>query len=367
MLDEDALAAVAATFQDAALGRNTWGQAVQTYTETMGFRDGQLVAFGRGSLVTMNVATGEALDDLESFGGHSPAVNSRVRVGSNVPELHFLDEADFTTELDMRANEQYAEWMIRHEIGYSCVIPLIRREGMLVGLAGIRSAHQEALSAEGKRAFISVAGSARAAVNLALAFEGTKAQSVAATMDSMNTPALVYDGSGRIVAASAGAQLLAAEGRFGRLASAAFVPHRPAERDRFDDSLAKVMRSRLAPSSEAVRPMVLTGSDGSHRILEFVPLAEGTDLGLAAAAMVIFRGGASSGGRMAVIARDLYSLTPTEARLVEYLIEGRSPSAVAALTGSSVGTVRNHVHRILSKSECNSQLEFVARLHKLCS
>ena len=367
MLNEDDIAAVVAKFQDAALGRMSWYDAVEGYTAAMGFHHGQLVAFGRDSLVTLNVATGDALAELESFGGHSPDINSRVRVGSTVPELHFLDESDFTTELDIRANEQYADWMERHEVGYSCVTPLIRQNGMLVGLAGLRSKRQEAFRSEEKRRFMSFAAHARAAVTLALALDGTKAQSLAAAMDTMSTPALIYGGSGRIVAMSPGAQTLAAEGRFGRVSAGSFLPHRRSERDRFDQLLANSLHSPTSHSARNAPPMILTGSDGARTIIEFVPLRAEAGFSFTPGAMVIFRGTHTSASRLSPIARELFDLTAAEARLVEYMIDGLAPTAIAEKTGISVGTVRNHIHRILSKSGCNSQLQFLARLHAHCS
>ena len=57
-------------------------------------------------------------------------------------------------------------------------------------------------------------------------------------------------------------------------------------------------------------------------------------------------------------------LTTAETTVAERLLNGRSPQDIAADTGTSVGTVRNHVHRILSKAHCKSQVELLALLRR---
>lgn len=360
LLSEARLGAAAECFRQAAIGCGSWEAAVDAYASALDIPHGQLIAFGRDSLVALNISTGEALAELEAFGGHAPDVNSRVRIGIKAPELTFLDESDFTTEADGRANGEYRDWLQRHSVGYSCVSPLLRNEGMLVGLAALRKRHQDAMNDEEKRGFMTIAAEVRSAVTLALALEGQQAKNIAVSIEQMAMATLIFDGAGRLIAMSPKGERAVSRGWLGRLVDGALILHKTLERDRFNSRLGEAILARHSPAIAPPRPTAITTADDERLIAEFVPLPNDSGFMFSAAVMVVLRGLRSGPGRRTgQMARELFGLTDAEEQVAAGLLRGQSPSEIAVATGRTVGTVRNHVHRILSKSDCTSQVEFL--------
>lgn len=58
-------------------------------------------------------------------------------------------------------------------------------------------------------------------------------------------------------------------------------------------------------------------------------------------------------------ARRLKSLTPREIDILQHLCQGHPAKHVAAQLGISVGTLKNHIHRILAKTGARTQLEAI--------
>jgi len=57
--------------------------------------------------------------------------------------------------------------------------------------------------------------------------------------------------------------------------------------------------------------------------------------------------------------RQLYGLTPTEARLADLLMEGLEVREIAERAGTTLETARVHLKRVLSKTGARRQMELV--------
>lgn len=363
MLNEGELAKSAGSFQAAALGQMTWEAALHDFADALRAPHGQLVALGRAGLPAINITTRISPDDLaelDAIGGHAPEINSRVRTGLNAPEMQFFDEAHFTTERDFSAFPAYGDWMQRHAVGYSCITNLLRDKDMLVGMATLRARSQGPMNDEEKRGFMTLAAHARSAVVLSMTFEQQRAKALAAAFESTSVAAVICDLQGNVSAMTPGAERLLAGDRFARVSGRRLVPCRPEARGRFHAKLAAALRSRIRVDTAPPTPMALTAPDGERLIVEFAPLPYEAGFTYSAAVMVILRSGGRPVETRTAIARELFGLTATEQQVASFLLLGRSPADIAEATGRTVGTVRNHVHRILSKSDCTSQVEFLA-------
>jgi DNA-binding CsgD family transcriptional regulator len=60
------------------------------------------------------------------------------------------------------------------------------------------------------------------------------------------------------------------------------------------------------------------------------------------------------------VLRELFSLTPAEARVAGRLVLGRNVEEIAADVGTSIETVRTHIKRILSKTATDRQGELIS-------
>lgn len=367
MIREDDLVRAAEGFHHAALGQSTWRDAIGGLADALDSRTGQLIAIGRDALVPLNIMTNlppEAASEFDAFDGGSPQVNSRVRAGLTSPEMQFLDEADFDRAGDIARTPEFGNWIERYQIGYTAITTLVREKDSLVGLAVLRSSSQTAMNEEEKRGFTALAANLRAAVVLNQAVEKRTVPILAAGFESLEIAALVCDLRGSVGMATSHAERIIAQGRFARISGGKLIPHRAEDRNRFDAAMAQVLTSRVNIAVPPPLPIALSAADGSRLVLEIVPLAPEAGFTFAAAAVVILRPPNQSAERLAQIAEELYCLTRAETEIVSLLLRGRSPQEIAAQRHSSVGTVRNHVHRVLSKAGCTSQIEFLAAVNR---
>lgn len=107
---------------------------------------------------------------------------------------------------------------------------------------------------------------------------------------------------------------------------------------------------RLAPNGPV--PLTLTVLPLTHRAHELH--APGP------AALVIIRGLHSPADRAADTLRQLFALTPKEARVAIALAQGYSPEDIAMRSGIGLGTVRTHLKSALAKTGTKRQAQLVA-------
>ena len=368
-LTDSSVLAAAGEFNRAALGEIGWSDALNGMTDLLGMRSGQLVAFGRDSLVPLNMMTrvGEdAAAEFVAIDGGNPAVNSKVRIGLQRPELITLDEADFDTAGDRRRSTEFAGWMDRHDIGYCCVSTLIRTSESLVGIAAIQSANGPGLDDEGKKAFGHIAASARSAVLLREAIEGQGLKLLTPALESVGLAVAICDITGRIRAMTPPAENLVASQKFGRIVDGRFAPHDRVARTAFENGLSRTIQSWAVPLPGGKERCVLKSTDLRSVAVEFLAMPAEHAFSFSAAAMVVFKlSDKNRARRKSELATMLLGLTKTEREIAEMLLNGWSPARISEATGTSVGTVRNHVHRILLKAECRSQVEFIALLSNM--
>lgn len=60
--------------------------------------------------------------------------------------------------------------------------------------------------------------------------------------------------------------------------------------------------------------------------------------------------------------RNIYSLTPSELRVLELVVMGYSTKKIASVTGNSPNTIQNHLKAIYKKLGVKSKLEAVILL-----
>lgn len=345
----------------------TWEAALNAFADAVGSRSGQLIALGRQALVPLNIMTRkpeECAADFVRSGGGDPANNSRIRLGTAAGELELLDDADFTIEQDRARAPEFGAWMDNYDIGYSCISPLLKEGDGLVGLAALSSRSQGAMSKDDKQAFALLAAHARTAVLLRNSVEDQAVDLLAATLTRTGAAVAICDIAGRVRRLTPDAERVLASGRFARLVQASVIPNRADERVVFERNLALTLRSRVEPEVAPPGPMVLRDEVGERIVVEMIPLPGDHAFTFAASVLLIFPGQADLTKRRAEIARAMFGFTNTEVDVAAYLLMGRSPADIAVITGRTVGTVRNHVHRILAKSDCASQVEFVALISK---
>jgi DNA-binding CsgD family transcriptional regulator len=183
-----------------------------------------------------------------------------------------------------------------------------------------------------------------------------------ATLDALGIPAVAVERTGRVRVANR------------------FVGDYPGQieigvddRLRFPDPSAqaswKAVLAQLAQSGQSVgRSIVLpAGAEGHHPLVAHViPLrANARDLFAGQEALLAFVPLNQPGLPFAALVRQLYDLTPAEARTAEALMQGLSASDIASRDGRKLETARSHIKNVLGKTGLARQSELVAKFSSL--
>lgn len=164
--------AVADACNAAALGSGSWLDALDRLAKITGSRVGQMIGFGSQNTVPFNWATELGPDYYEDFiavGGGDPAINPLIRKGAELQVLNVAASGDFITQQERRTNPLIAEHAIRHDIPHVCLTPLIKEDGVMVGLAVFRSSRQGEIDDQQRALFASIAPYVRMAVKTQMA------------------------------------------------------------------------------------------------------------------------------------------------------------------------------------------------------
>lgn len=349
-------------FQAAALGLGSWEEALRGAARATGSNHGQLIGIGADAAVPFNLITdfegGE--EEFAAVNGHDPRVNSRMRIGARVPELTVLSEAQLDTQTDVRRFPDYGDYIRRYAIPFICLTPLVRREGLLIGLSVNRSEAQGEITAEQRGVFERLAPHVRKAVLTQIALQEQAAALVAGALEAASVGAFVCDFRGRVQAVSPLAETLLAEGRL-KLRDGRLTAHDDADTRALE---AMIHEAAFSASQDSAPRGTLVLRDlwgGDPLLLEAVPVpGDRHGFGFGVAGILIVRRGGRSEARVADQVRTLFGLTVAESQVVAGLTTGRSPAAIADRLGISVNTVRTHIRRVFEKMEVHSLVEVVA-------
>lgn len=358
-------------FRSAALGAQDWHPALEGLAQATGSRSGQLIGLGSNAAVPFNIITNLDPAFEEHFvmaGGGNPAINPRVKAGTGAPVLTTLTESDYLTEEEYERDPFLQQIASLWDIAYSCLTTLERDNGLLVGLAVLRSRQEGHITASEREAFAALAPHARAAVRTQLALEGQGADLLTGALEALSIAAFICDRFGYVRALTPAAEALVASGKSLQLTSKRLRATQPAEARALDEAIGATTTARTKPVSAGVKTIVLRGSQ--HRelplVLDVVELpSRHVDLGFAPRTLVIARGSGQSDSRRAAIVRAAYQLSAAETDIALQLSKGRNAEAIAAGRRVAIGTVRAQIKSILEKLGVNSQIELVARLNQI--
>lgn len=347
-------------FEDAAFGLIAWDDAIASFAQTLNSRTGQLIGLGSVASLSFNIMTEmspEAPAEFVASGGADPWVNSRVRLGVAAPELAVVDDRNFTFEQDRTRSPAFGDWIDRNGIGYTCLSNLIKRDDLVIGTAIIRDKRQPAMDDNEIAAFTQISRSLRRAIRLQIQMEGQEARIVAGTFDLIDGHVFICGPDGRLVGMSSAAERLLREGRWLTLRSGKLV----AEETASARSLAAELATRH--TDRECNGLVVRDTAGAPLYLDICPFPSERGVFFEARSLVVARPKRVRGAEIAALARSLFQLTISEARIASHVAQGHSPRIIATSCGISVGTVRTHLKRIFDKTGARSQSELAALLN----
>jgi len=300
--------------------------------------------------------------------GGNPEMNPFVRFGAQLPSLKVSSSAEFISRDLRRTNPFLADFTVRHDTQYICLTPLLKEQGLLVGLAVMRTARQGEISEEQKKIFAAIAPHVRSAVRSQMALEHQGAVLMAAALEALSLAVFVCDREGVVRAMTPAAETLAGQGgpiglRLNRLRVDS-APENSALMQAMADAAADVSSSVVGTGAG---PIVVRNPNGLPLVLEIlrVPRRE-HGFRFDPRVLVVVRGGGSvDPGRLAHLLQSIYGLTAAETDVALSLAEGRPPDVIAASRQRSVGTIRVQIRSLYGKLGVNRQSELLALLRQL--
>ena len=185
---------------------------------------------------------------------------------------------------------------------------------------------------------------------------------LAAFLEALAVPVLLFNAQGRCVDLNVAAQRLLAESPTLRLADGRLTAQDPDLRTNLGTAIAA---SAMPPDGAIAAPLTIgfAGSSARRFAAHVMPLAnslrgQAGRSGIAVSAMFIQEVGALQPLPGEVLVK-LYGLTPAETRLLGLLAQGRSLEDTASALGIARTTARTHLQRLFDKTNTSRQSELV--------
>lgn len=362
--------AVADLFAEAALGGD-WPTALNALADAAGAARGELIGVGADRTMPFNWITRIDLEAINAefltIDGGSPAVNPRVNRGVRSGLLESWHDVACSTDEELRRNFAYADFCRRWDIPYGSQTNLMAGDGLLIGLATLRTEAQGRPEAADRRAFESLAPQIRAAVRTQMALEGQGAALVGGALEAVGVAAFVCDASGRVQVHTPAAEAALRRGvlrlRGGRLG---------AQRDEDARALEAAVRRAvygLTPNGPPLLDTVVLRDPvlgGGVEVVDVVTLPPRPyAFGFQPRALAIVRGARREAGEIVHVLRLAFGLSPAEAEIAVRLADGESREEIAEARGASIETVRSQVKSLFAKVGVRRTGELAAKLNRL--
>ncbi|KQW80929.1 hypothetical protein ASC65_13255 [Brevundimonas sp. Root1279] len=353
-------------FQAAALGDVSWLDALDGFARATGSRSGQIIGLGAAAAVPFNWMTEmppESVTDFLDAGGGDPRVNRRVALGGAAAEGRILTDGDFPAYGRPDDPLELRGWVERYDVPHICLSPLIKGEGLLVGLAAMRTHRQGHFEAEDRKVFARLAPHIRSAVRTQMLLADQGSAVLSGALAALQIAAFICDGRGAVLGRTPLTEPLLEAGVHVRLRGGRLSACNEADGRLLSAEI--VMASRGGPGGLA-GSVVLRDVAGLEPLLaDVVALPrERHPFALERPVLVLVRRPRDRGPDAARLAVAMYDLTRSESLVAGDLVEGLSPQMIADRRGTAVTTVRTHVRRIFEKAGVTSQIELVAALNR---
>lgn len=368
---DEAIAArrIANAFASAPFEDAGWETALRTLATETGSRHGQLIAVG-GRHVAFNWVSDKPTDFdsfLDGIDGYLPEVN--YRVASLQSPMTMTWEAHYDVSRARHTDERYLEAVRRLDVENGAQLVLAERPGAFFGLALLNGA-QEGRTTERQRNILQAIGpDVLAAIRMQDAIEHRGAQLLHTSIEAMQTPCVLLDGTARVCFLSDAAKPLLGpqtlQVRSGTLHAC-------------DKALDRQLQARIALALAGNDPgpaNLWLRADHGMVLVDVRPLPRRDwQMGFTPRLLVTLRSPlaqvgnlsplaahAALGQQTAVIAA-AFSLTEAEATVAVLLGHGFSRRDVAQWRGVSPQTVTTQLRTIFQKCGVRREGELVSRI-----
>ncbi|MBR0551687.1 helix-turn-helix transcriptional regulator [Stakelama marina] len=355
------LSALRAAFDEAALTPARWADALHKLAEACGAPHGQLIGLGGPAAVMFNWVS-DGSDGLNAIlhdpSAHDPSSNYRIIAGVKAPEREVIGEDNYRAIIDGLKSQDYVRLAQEHGIPWGLQANLSTGNGQIVGLATLRP---DVTTDKQRRIFTQAIPYAQTAVRIQAALDHQGTQLVAGTLEAMHLAAFVIDGAGTVQSMTPEADRLVSTGKPFRLRNNMLVANNPDDDERLQAFLAASLSAE--GNGSAHHAIVLKGCGGPRPCVADIVVMPAREWTMHFRPRVIVTSRDRPAGQdSAILLREAFGLTVTEAEIAQALVSGTSRASIAERRGISEHTIRAHLKSIFGKVEVNRELELAARL-----
>ena len=345
-----------------------WNAAMRLLARRTGSTHAQLIGIGDDAALfnfmpDIDASYQREFIEIEAW---RPEVNWRVAATGR--PLEVLSERHYDIVRERSGTDEYEEHIRRWGGVQGCQTTLIQGDGLLVGMAALRTERDGRTGERDLQLFGTGARHALAAIRMQQAMAGRGAEMTVAAFDAIGVAALLIDRHGAVAALSGVADAMLREGadaalclRRGRLGAA--------RRDADALLQAALRRALDGPSPDGAMQQYWirspdAGASGILCELFCLPRRE-WDFGFEPRVLVVARKAADIPAMRAVPLRAALGLTAAEAEIALRLANGEAREAIAAERGTSAQTLGTQIKSILRKSDAGREAELTALVNRL--
>jgi DNA-binding CsgD family transcriptional regulator len=185
-----------------------------------------------------------------------------------------------------------------------------------------------------------------------------RARATTQVLAALGLAALVFDESGKVIAANPLIEAMTGEVRW-------LARDRLSLSDRSADLMLRAAIASIGAAEGATARSfpVRDAERSATMVAHVVPIRlSARDIFVRCAGVLVLTPVSLPNAPSVAIVQSLFDLTPAEARVARDLAEGKTVAAIASGSGASQNTIRTHVRGVLEKTGCNRQTDVVALL-----
>ncbi|MHA4836308.1 helix-turn-helix transcriptional regulator [Sphingopyxis sp. MSC1_008] len=359
-------------FLAAPFEEDGWNAALRLFARRTGSSRAQLLGLGDDATLFNFMPDIDAAYQREflEIEGWRPEVNWRVAASGR--PLEILSEAHYDVARQHSGTDDYEEHIRRWDGVHGCQTVLVEGEGLLVGLAALRSERDGRTGRRDRKLFAAGATYALAAVRMQQAMAQRGAAMTVNAFDAIDVAAFLIDRRGAVAALSGAAEAIVGDRAGGGADGALRLRRGRLGAARRDADAALQAALGRALNGEAMQQLWIGspqegGREGGGGLLcEIFRLPRREwDFGFDPRVLVVARRAADIPAMRIVPLRAALGLTEAEAEIALRLANGEAREDIAAGRGTSAQTLGTQIKSILRKSDVAREAELTALVNRL--
>ncbi len=345
-------------FHNAALGIDTWHNAIQAMANATGSESAQLVGFTDNNLMAFNWvinAPEKALQQIIDIDGGNPLINPRLAASIPAKTLQVVGDYEYEFYKSRTINNDYADFVSTWDIPFGCQANLIRDKDKWVEVALLRTQKDGITTEEVRNRFAQIVPRVGSAVQLSLSLENQGALLVAGSFEAMSICAIICDYQGNICAITPRAEAYIQRNELLTIALNRLI----AKQDYHNLLLQELINNGLY---NKIGNSIILNSDYNVPIIINVRPLPKSQWGFNFLPSVIITISRAQATPDLLLIRQAFDLTIAEAKVAELIAIGHSIEEVSIKRNVSLITVRSQLKAIFAKMKISRQSELVSKI-----